>query len=117
MILKKILTAALLYSIALFVFGCASTTRRTSASDSNPQAEALEQARNKNTPDARAYELLDADYRRKNFETALKRATVFVKAHPESPFLDNVYNLKGLAYVGLKQFQFALFQFKKTMEI
>lgn len=114
---KKLAAAALLYSITLAIVGCASTSKRSKASESSPQAEALEQARNENTPDAREYETIDGEYRRKNFDAVAKRATAFIKAYPKSDFLDDVYNLKGLAYIGLKQYQFALFQLKKTIEL
>ena len=117
MTLKKIITAALLYSVTLALFGCASTPKRSKGTESNPQAEALEQARSENTPDAREYEAIDSEYRRKNFDAVAKRATTFVKSYPKSDFIDDVYNLKGLAYISLKQYQFALFQLKKAVEL
>lgn len=119
--LKKLAATAVVYSLAIAVSGCASAPKRTKSAESsmgaNAQNEALEEARSRNTPDAREYEAMDADYRKKNYDAVVKRGTNFVKAHRSSPFLDDAYNLKGLAYIGLKQYQFALFQLKKAVEV
>lgn len=118
--LKRLAATAIVYSLALTVFGCASAPKRTKSVEStgaNAQNEALEEARRRNTPDAREYEAMDAEYRKKSFDAVIKRGTNLIKTYGSSPFVDDAYNLKGLAYIGLKQYQFALFQLKKAVEV
>lgn len=116
----KITSAIVLHVVLLLAVGCASSPKRSSASDSGQtehRQESLEKARNQNTPDAHEYSAMDSEYRKHNFDGVLKRSRAFLKTYPKSEFLDEVYNLRGLAYIGLKQFQSAAQQLKMAIEV
>lgn len=107
---------ALIGLVSLFN-GCSTPSRQGGRPEIPAQDQALEQARRARTPDARQYETMDGLYRSKNYDKALEVGKTFAKSYPKSPFIDQVYNLRGLCYIGQKQFQFALFQLKKAVEI
>ncbi|MBI3543800.1 MAG: penicillin-binding protein activator [Deltaproteobacteria bacterium] len=112
------ITSALLLCSALVV-GCASAPKRSSANDSgnSGREEALDKAKSQNTPDGREFAAMDAEYRKHNFDNMIKRSKVFLKTYPKSDFLDEVYNLRGLALIGLKQYAGAAAQLKKALEL
>ncbi|MEW6057370.1 MAG: penicillin-binding protein activator [Bdellovibrionota bacterium] len=114
------LRAALLlvYTLLSLAAGCSSSSKRGSASDNTSSQDILlERARSEDTPDAREYESLDGLYRKRNYDGLLKRSKTFLSKYPNSIFLDQVYNLRALAYIGQKQYQFAVFQLKKALEL
>src|SRR5271165_325236 len=117
---RKISSAIVLYSILITVFGCASAPKRSSASDSTggggAHQDLLEKARSQNTPDAVEYAALDGEYRKHAFDAVLKRSRAFLKTYGKSEFLDEVYNLRALAFIGLKQHQNAAIVLKRLLE-
>ena len=113
----KVTSAILIYTCALLIVGCTSAPKRSNAADTPHRQEALEKARGQNTPDAHEYATMDSEYRKHAFDNVLKRSKIFIKGYPQSEFLDEVYNLRGLAMIGLKQYQPAISQFKKAVEI
>lgn len=117
MYLKIISTIALYFTVLSFV-GCASSPKRGNASEnSTSRQEALDKARGESTPDAKEFATADGEYRKHNFDAVLKRTRAFLKAYTKSEYLDEVYNLRGLAFIGQKKYQEATINLKKALDV
>mgnify|MGYP002376072825 CR=1 FL=1 len=92
--------------------GCAGSPPKGEKESSD---EVLAIARDENTPDAREYQKIDSLYRARDYDGVLSKSAGFAKNHSKSPFLDMVYNLRGLALLGQKQYQNAISVFKKVL--
>src|SRR5262249_49733447 len=55
--------------------------------------------------------------RKKAYDKLLIRSKVLLKTYAKSDYLDEVYNLRGLAYIAQKQYVAASQQLKKAIEI
>ncbi|MBI2607081.1 MAG: penicillin-binding protein activator [Deltaproteobacteria bacterium] len=110
-LVRKILTAFILTAAA----GCASVSRGDL--DRSAQDEALEIARSRDTPDSHEFQAIDRLYRSKNYGDVLSRSKRFFKVYPSSLFLEQVYHLRALSSIALKQYSAAAAQLKKTLEI
>src|SRR5262249_19706787 len=112
----KIISVIAFYSLLVSFIGCTSAPKRGNASESANQQEALEKARGQDSPDAREYAAMDAEYRKHNYDAVIKRSRAFLKAYAKSEFLDEVYNLRGLSFIGEKKYQDAGTSLKHAIE-
>lgn len=112
----KISHAILLPGLILLAAGCATTSKQSKA-DSSHRQELLEKARSENTPDAREFASIDAEYRKHGYDEVLKRTRAFIKTYSKSEYLAETYNLRGLAFIGLKQYQNAAINLRKAYDM
>ena len=119
---QRLASAILLYSIIITLFGCASSPKKSHASDAAAasganESEMLEKAKNDSAPDAKEFAAMDAEYRKHGYDAVIKRSRAFAKAYPKSEYLDETLNLRALAFIGLKQYQNAAIVLKKLIEL
>lgn len=116
---KSTIQFLVLCSLVVILTSCGTSQRSSKDSGSGEgqtQGEVLEAAKKRNTPEAREYAGIDADYRKRDFDKVLKRSTTYLKNFPHSEYRDQVYNLRGLAFIGDKKLVQAISQFKKAIE-
>ncbi len=102
-----------------FISSCSSTKpkQKIKSTEYSIQDETLEIARSTSTQDARQYEAIDREFRAKKYNEVLDKTRAFIKKYPQSQFLEQIYHLRSLSSIALKQFPNAVAQLKKTLEI
>ncbi len=110
--LNRIFSTILLTTAALAA-GCASSQRsvegtfpygESDLSDASPQ-------------EVSEFGAIERTYKQRQWDTALKKTRAFISQHPKSAILDQVYFVRGLAYLGLKQNAYALICFKHVIAL
>lgn len=95
----------------VFALACSSAPHR------NDDSQDQELSRAASPQEAKEFEAIEQAYGAKDPDLVLKLTRAFVKKHSQSPILDQVHNYRGLSYISLKQYAYAVINFKHAAEL